>query len=106
MTIDVRLRLVEERDLHIFFEQQRDPDAVRMAAFTHKDPTDRAVFNAHWTKIRGDPRNGRDSGGGMGVERMAGCAVLAMAAIDAKPTMRRRRSQGMLNTMMSAKYTR
>ena len=56
MTIDVRLRLVEDKDLPIFFEQQRDPDAVRMAAFTHKDPADRAAFNAHWTRIRGDPR--------------------------------------------------
>src|SRR5438309_883930 len=56
MTIDVRLRLVEDKDLPIFFEQQRDPDAVRMAAFTHKDPEDRNAFNAHWTRIRGDPR--------------------------------------------------
>src|SRR5437879_11729731 len=56
MTIDVRLRLVEERDLPIFFEQERDSEAVRMSAFKHKDPTDRAAFNAHWTKIRGDPR--------------------------------------------------
>ncbi len=56
MTIDVRLRLVEDKDLPIFFEQQRDPDAVRMAAFTHKDPADRNRFNAHWTRIRGDPR--------------------------------------------------
>src|SRR5947207_15875408 len=56
MTIDVRLRLVEDKDLPIFFEQQRDPDAVRMAAFTHKDPAARRAFNAHWAKIRGDPR--------------------------------------------------
>ena len=56
MTIDVRLRLVEDKDLPIFFEQQRDPEAVRMAAFTHKDPADRNAFNAHWTRIRGDPR--------------------------------------------------
>jgi len=56
MTIDLRLRLVEDKDLPIFFEQGRDPDAVRMAAFTHKDPADRNAFNAHWAKIRGDPR--------------------------------------------------
>src|SRR5437870_13597748 len=56
MTIDVRLRLVEDKDLPIFFEQQRDPAAVRMAAFTHKDPADRNAFNAHSTRIRGDPR--------------------------------------------------
>src|SRR5256885_15056066 len=56
MTIDVRLRLVEDKDLPIFFEQQRAPEAVRMAAFTHKDPADRNAFNAHWTRIGGDPR--------------------------------------------------
>src|SRR5438309_8113743 len=56
MTIDVRLRLVEERDLPDYREQHRGPDTVRMAAFTHKDPADRAAFNAHWTRIRGDPR--------------------------------------------------
>src|SRR5438034_8939842 len=56
MTIDVRLRLVEDKDLPIFFEQQREPDAVRMAAFTHKDPAARRAFNAQWAKIRGEPR--------------------------------------------------
>lgn len=38
-------------DLPIFFEQQLDPEANWMAAFTRKDPTDRAAFMAHWTKI-------------------------------------------------------
>ena len=56
MTIDVRLRAVEDDDLPIFFEQQRDPDAVYMAAFTHKDPADRNAFNARWARIRSDPR--------------------------------------------------
>ena len=56
MTVDVRLRPVEDGDLPTFFEQQQDPDAVHMAAFTHKDPADRNAFNAHWARIRGDPR--------------------------------------------------
>ena len=56
MTSDVRLRPVEERDLPIFFEQQLDTDAIYMAAFTHKDPADRNAFDAHWTRIRADPR--------------------------------------------------
>jgi RimJ/RimL family protein N-acetyltransferase len=56
MTSDLRLRPVEDRDLPIFFEQQLDPDAIYMAAFTHKDPADRNAFNAHWTRIRRDPR--------------------------------------------------
>jgi RimJ/RimL family protein N-acetyltransferase len=29
----------------------RDPEAVRMAAFTAKDPDDRAAFDAHWARI-------------------------------------------------------
>ena len=54
MTSQVRLREVTNADLPIFFEQQLDPVAVFMAAFTAKDPTDRDAFHAHWTKIRGD----------------------------------------------------
>src|SRR5262245_38554754 len=54
MTSDVLLRDVTEGDLPIFFEQQRDPAANRMAAFAAKDPTDRAAFMAKWAKILGD----------------------------------------------------
>jgi RimJ/RimL family protein N-acetyltransferase len=50
----VRLRAVADADLSIFFEQQLDPEANRMAAFTGKDPADRHAFNSHWTKIRTD----------------------------------------------------
>jgi len=56
MTTDVRLRGVEDRDLRILFEHQRDPGANYMAAFTGRDPSDRDAFTAHWSKIRGDPR--------------------------------------------------
>ncbi|MFQ5930772.1 MAG: GNAT family N-acetyltransferase [Nitrospiraceae bacterium] len=54
MTDRVLLRDVVESDLPIFFEQQLDPAANQMAAFTAKDPADRDAFTAHWTKIRGD----------------------------------------------------
>jgi RimJ/RimL family protein N-acetyltransferase len=50
----VVLREVREDDLDIFFEQQLDPEATYMAAFTAKDPADRDAFNAHWFKILGD----------------------------------------------------
>ena len=43
---DIVLREVTEADLVIFFEQQQDPDANWMAAFTAKDPTDWAAFAA------------------------------------------------------------
>ena len=54
MTTDVLLRDVTEGDLPIFFEQQRDPAANRMAAFTAEDPADRAAFMAKWAKTLGD----------------------------------------------------
>jgi RimJ/RimL family protein N-acetyltransferase len=44
---DVTLRPVEETDLDVLFEFMRDPESVRMAAFTAEDPDDRAAFDAH-----------------------------------------------------------
>ena len=51
-TSNVVLRAVRDDDLGIFFEQQMDPAANLMVAFTKRDPTDRGVFMAHWAKIR------------------------------------------------------
>lgn len=50
----VNLRKVEEDDLPLFFEQQLDPAANHMAAFTVKDPSDWQAFMDHWTKITAD----------------------------------------------------
>jgi RimJ/RimL family protein N-acetyltransferase len=47
----VMLREVIDSDLPIFFEQESDPDASYMAAFTAKDPTDRDAFDRHWQRI-------------------------------------------------------
>jgi RimJ/RimL family protein N-acetyltransferase len=55
MASRIQLRAVADTDLPVFFEQQLDPAAIHMAAFTHKDPADRAAFDAHWAKIRADP---------------------------------------------------
>jgi RimJ/RimL family protein N-acetyltransferase len=53
MNDKVRLRDVEPDDLPIFYEQQLDLDATRMAAFPSRD---RASFDAHWEKnILGNP---------------------------------------------------
>jgi len=49
----VTLRHVTDDDLPIFFEQQCDPAANHMAAFTTENPEDRAAFDAHWARIRG-----------------------------------------------------
>jgi RimJ/RimL family protein N-acetyltransferase len=48
---DVTLRDVVDDDIPVFFEQQLDPLANRMAAFTREDPTDRDAFMAHWRRI-------------------------------------------------------
>jgi RimJ/RimL family protein N-acetyltransferase len=47
----IRLRDVVKNDLPIFFNQQLDPEANYMAAFTTKNPGDKNVFDAHWIKI-------------------------------------------------------
>jgi RimJ/RimL family protein N-acetyltransferase len=53
MSNTIRLRNVEADDLPIFFEQQLDSDAVRMAGFPSRD---RAAFDSHWAKnILGNP---------------------------------------------------
>ncbi|ALC23943.1 GNAT family N-acetyltransferase [Streptomyces pristinaespiralis] len=50
--MDVVLREVEDSDLPVFFRHMSDPESNRMAAFTSEDPTDRAAFDAHWSRIR------------------------------------------------------
>ncbi|PSL58232.1 RimJ/RimL family protein N-acetyltransferase [Saccharothrix carnea] len=52
---EVALRPVEDTDLDALFEQMRDPESVRMAAFTAEDPDDRAAFDAHMAKVRASP---------------------------------------------------
>jgi RimJ/RimL family protein N-acetyltransferase len=54
MKCEIQLRDVIETDPSIFFEQQLDPEANYMAAFTRKDPTDKESFMAHWTRILND----------------------------------------------------
>lgn len=56
MTGEVLLRDMVDADLPVFFEQQLDPDANYMAAFTARDPTDRTAYYAHWAKVRADAR--------------------------------------------------
>jgi RimJ/RimL family protein N-acetyltransferase len=46
--VEFQLRTVVESDLSIFFAQQQDKDALYMAAFTAKDPSDWPAFLAHW----------------------------------------------------------
>ena len=50
----LQLRDVTDSDLPTFFEQQLDPAANHMAAFTSRDPADKAAFSAHWSNILAD----------------------------------------------------
>ncbi|MDI9834042.1 GNAT family N-acetyltransferase [Streptomyces sp. KAU_LT] len=49
--MDVELRQVHASDLPVFYRQLNDPEALRMAAFTPADPSDRAAFDAHWQRV-------------------------------------------------------
>ena len=51
MSGNLQLRNVQESDLPIFFEQQRDPLANQMAAFPARD---KDAFIVHWAKIMKD----------------------------------------------------
>jgi RimJ/RimL family protein N-acetyltransferase len=50
----VSLRDVIEPDLDVFFHNQLDPEAIRMAAFTAQNPADRVAFRAHWANLLAD----------------------------------------------------
>src|SRR5256885_16728816 len=50
--MQIVLREVHDSDLPVFFRHFNDPEALRMAAFTPKDPADRDAFDAHWKRIR------------------------------------------------------
>jgi RimJ/RimL family protein N-acetyltransferase len=51
----IALRPVVDADLDALFDQMRDPESVRMAAFTARDPEDRSAFDAHMARLRSSP---------------------------------------------------
>ncbi len=53
-TSDVTLRGVHDADLDAFFLFGQDEVARHLAAFVPEDPYDRAAFDRHWQRIRGD----------------------------------------------------
>jgi RimJ/RimL family protein N-acetyltransferase len=56
-SVTVTLRNVETSDISIFFEQQLDSEAIRMAAFVRKERQERAAFDAHWQRIMDSTAN-------------------------------------------------
>ena len=51
----IELRELRDDDLDAIFEMMRDPDAVRMAAFTASDPEDRREFDEWISRERSSP---------------------------------------------------
>ncbi|CCH00457.1 GCN5-related N-acetyltransferase [Fibrella aestuarina BUZ 2] len=56
-TSTITLTKTTAEDLHAFFTFQLDKEAIYLAAFTPKDPTDRAVYIEKYTKHLADPTN-------------------------------------------------
>jgi RimJ/RimL family protein N-acetyltransferase len=52
--LNVALREVQDDDLLILYEHQRDPETVRMSAFPARE---RDAFMAHWNKVRANASN-------------------------------------------------
>src|SRR5215210_3950899 len=50
--MNVSLRPLEDRDLDAIYEQVTDPEAIRMAAFTVEDQTDRRAFLDRMSRVR------------------------------------------------------
>jgi RimJ/RimL family protein N-acetyltransferase len=53
--VALTLRELADGDLDALFGWESDPRAVRMAAFTRADPSDRDAFDAHYERVRSDP---------------------------------------------------
>ena len=54
MIEDIRLREVEDGDIHVFFEQQLDPVATQMAGFPSRGEDE---FHSHWRRVRSNENN-------------------------------------------------
>ncbi len=53
MTVTLRPAMLE--DIELFFRLQQDPVAVRMAAFTSANLSDRELFESRWRRVLSDP---------------------------------------------------
>ena len=49
MTTTLRKSQIE--DLEVFFSNQKDPDAIHLAAFTSKNPNDREAYINKWSRL-------------------------------------------------------
>ena len=51
----IKFRKTEVDDLELLFKFQLDKEAMNLAAFTPKDPTDKSAYLSKYTKILSDP---------------------------------------------------
>ncbi|MEJ2194595.1 MAG: GNAT family N-acetyltransferase [Ignavibacteriaceae bacterium] len=51
----IKFRKTEVDDLELLFEFQLDKEAINLAAFTPKDPTDKSAYLSKYTKLLSDP---------------------------------------------------
>ena len=52
---EIKLRKTEIDDLELLFKFQLDKEAINLAAFTPKDPTDKSAYLSKYTKLLNDP---------------------------------------------------
>ncbi|HEV2591123.1 MAG TPA: GNAT family N-acetyltransferase [Gaiellaceae bacterium] len=52
--MNVTLRPIEDRDLDALFEQWKDPESIRLAAFTSPNQNDREAFDERMSRLRTD----------------------------------------------------
>src|ERR1700752_5285338 len=53
----ITLRAFADSDLEALFDWESDLGAVRMAAFTRANPSDRNAFDAHYERVRSNRSN-------------------------------------------------
>jgi RimJ/RimL family protein N-acetyltransferase len=51
----IKFRKTEVDDLELLFKFQLDKEAINLAAFTPKDPTDKSAYLSKYTKLLSDP---------------------------------------------------
>ncbi|MFE5142183.1 GNAT family N-acetyltransferase [Streptomyces fagopyri] len=76
--MEVALRPVHDSDLPVFYRQLNDPESLRTAAFTPRDPADREAFDAHWKRVRA-------SSGALSRAVLADGDVVGSAAVYGEP---------------------
>lgn len=82
--MEIILRKSIQQDLEIFFLNQTDTEANRMAAFTPKDPFDKEAYMTKWLKLLDDETINMQTI--LIKEKVVGCVVKFIMAGNAEVT--------------------